>query len=246
MTRTRHPFDVVHISRPAALAAACLLAVACGNKAADKPPPDNSSAPATAAPKDNPPPKDDKPKDPKAATPHEAKAPSKDSPAPPAEGKPGAPPTPNPPGAPAGDAMRWEVFKAGNLKFEIPSAWTSKTEANNHLVVQPPGKNALVEYAAVSNGFAAKAAEKELLAEIGKIIQAVKKTSNVKKFKQHGCDAFTLEGKGKKDNAEVDWVSFGVGHKGGEILAIALFYKDVPQNIKDDIRKSLESIQPGT
>jgi hypothetical protein len=236
MTRTSLPFDLARIVRYGTFVAVSLLAVGCKKKHDDAATADTPSATASAAP-DEPQPKDKQPKGDKTAAPHDKGAPAKD---------PGGAPK-DPGGSGGGDvAMRWEVYKAGNLKFEIPVAWSTRTESNNHLVVQPAEKNALIEFAAVPNGFAARGAEKEMLAEIGKIITNVKKTTGVKKFKQHECHAFTLEGKGKKNDAEVDWVSTGVGHKGGEILAIALFYKDVPEATKAQIRKSLESIQPGT
>jgi hypothetical protein len=137
----------------------------------------------------------------------------------------------------------WEIYPKSHLKFEIPTTWTTEVKGDTLLATTPGVDMAFV---AATGGLAEAAnAEKAMITEIGKRLQGVKITSPTKPNAQHGLKGFRAGGSGKKDGADVVWLTYVLGDgKGHVMLTVGIF---VPSDAAlNQIGHVLDSIQPAT
>jgi hypothetical protein len=160
-------------------------------------------------------------------------------------------PTPAPsPAAPAAAApaaaevqYHWETHKKTNVKFEIPTTWTTDVKGDV-LVAKTPTPGAGIEFVAATGGLAAKNDEKAMLAEVGKVLQGAKLTSPLKPATQHGLKGFVATGSGKKNGADVEWFTSALGDGKGHTMLTIGFFGPGAAAYKAQIVHVLDSIQP--
>lgn len=160
-----------------------------------------------------------------------------------------APPPPTaaaPAPAPAEVAYRWEIHKATNLKFEVPTTWTL-TPNGNVLVAKTPTPGVGIEFVAATGGVEAKNDEKVMLAAVARTLQGARFTSKMKPAQQHGLKGFVATGTGKKDGAEVEWFTSAIGDgKGHAMLTLGMYAPTVSPAYKAQMIHILDSIQPAS
>lgn len=210
------------MDRTYCFAIACFVAVAavgCGKGSSGQQPAD------TAAPAPPPPPP------PSATAKEKAKEKDKEKEA-----------TPPPADVTAG--YRWETHKQTNIRFEIPTNWTTSVNGNQ-LVAKTPTPGVGIEFQAAIGGLATKHDEKVMLKEVGKSLQGAKYTKKGQPVEQHGLKGFVATGTGKKDGKEVEWFTsaLGDGH-GHEMLTLGFYAANVTPEYKAQMMHVLDSIQP--
>jgi hypothetical protein len=163
----------------------------------------------------------------------------------PATAAPAQPPAAAAPAAPApSDAYRWEVHKATNIKFELPTAWTV-AQQGDVLVAKTPTPGVGLEFAAASGGLVARNDEKAMLVEVGKTLQGARFTSPPKAVQQHGLKGFVATGTGTKDGAEVEWFTSALGDgRGHAMLTVGFWAPGAAPAYKAQMVHVMDSIQP--
>jgi hypothetical protein len=139
---------------------------------------------------------------------------------------------------------RWETHKQTNIKFEIPTDWSTSVNGNQ-LVAKTPTPGVGIEFQAAIGGLATKHDEKAMLKEVNKSLTGAKYTKKGAPVEQHGLKGFVATGTGKKDGKEVEWFTsaLGDGH-GHEMLTLGFYAANVTPEYKAQLMHVLDSIQP--
>lgn len=107
---------------------------------------------------------------------------------------------------PAAAGYRWEINKAANIKFEIPTAWITSTEGES-LVTKPKDGGLLFEFVAIDGGQAdAKQAEKEIL----KRMPDARHTDPTRPVAQNGLTGVLIKGEGTRKGTLVKSEFFAI------------------------------------
>ena len=148
------------------------------------------------------------------------------------------------PEAPAGgDAgFHWEVHKPTNIKFELPTNWTTSINGNV-LVAKTPTPGVGLEFVGTEGRLSAKADEKALLKEVSKSLQKAKIVGKPKPVEQHGLKGHVSSGIGFKDGAEIEWLCAVLGDgKGKDMLTLGFYAPNLGATYKAQMQKVLDSI----
>jgi hypothetical protein len=103
-----------------------------------------------------------------------------------------------------------------------------------------------MEFVAATGAAEAANAEKAMLTEVFKVLQGAKFTSPMKPTAQHGLKGFVATGSGKKDGAEVEWLTSVLGDGKGHVMLTLGFFGAGAAASKTQIVHVLDSIQPAT
>ncbi|MFT3774498.1 MAG: hypothetical protein QM820_54770 [Minicystis sp.] len=143
---------------------------------------------------------------------------------------------------------KWEVHKQANVKFEIPTAWTTTTDSDDVLVTKPKDGGLAIEFVAIAHGEKeAKQAEKAIEAEILKRIPDAHTTEPAKPVAQNGLTGALIKGeghkKGSKEAIEFFAVFLGDG-KGHGLLSVGFAGKGQIAKHRDQVVEIFNSIRP--
>jgi hypothetical protein len=145
--------------------------------------------------------------------------------------------------APADVKYQWETHRKTNIKFEIPTTWTTEVKGDV-LVAKTPTPAAGIEFVAATGALTAKNDEKAMLTQVGKVLQGAKLTSPLKPANQHGLTGFVATGSGKKNGADVEWFTSALGDGKGHAMLTIGFFGPGAAAYKTQIVRVLDSIQP--
>jgi hypothetical protein len=136
-----------------------------------------------------------------------------------------------------------EVHRATQLEFDIPASWQKQVQGDVMVLTSPAG--AALELVAASGEQQAKSDEKAMLTAVERTLKNPKFTSGLKPVQQHGLTGFAATGKGQKNGGEVEWFTLVIGDGHGHaILGLGFYRPDTPQDVKNQMMHTLDSIQP--
>lgn len=117
---------------------------------------------------------------------------------------------------------RWENHKAANIKFEVPTAWTTTTESGDVLVTKPKDGGLAIEFVAIAHGQdEAKKAEDAIGKAILKRIPDAHVTQPAKPVSQNGLTGAVIKGEGTKNGGKVEFFAVVLGDgKGHGLLSV--------------------------
>lgn len=149
---------------------------------------------------------------------------------------------------PARAGYKWEVHKEANIKFEVPTVWTTTTEGDNVLLTKPKDGGIAIEFVAISHGEKeAKQAEKAIEGAILKRIPDAHTTEPAKPVAQHGLTGTLIKGEGtdKKTKQPIEFFAVFLGDgKGRGLLSVGFAGKGQIAKHRTQVIEIFDSIRP--
>jgi hypothetical protein len=115
---------------------------------------------------------------------------------------------------------KWETHKNANVKFEVPTAWTT-TVNGDVLETKPKDGGLAFEFIAIANANDTKAIAASIDKEIQKRIPDAHVTEPAKPIAQNGLSGALVKGEGTKGGKKVEFFALVLGDgKGHAILSV--------------------------
>jgi hypothetical protein len=141
-------------------------------------------------------------------------------------------------------AYRWEVHKATNLKFELPTSWAME-QSGDVLLAKTPTPAVVIEFVAATGGLEAKNDEKAMLAAVASSLKGARFTSRLKAVQQHGLKGVVATGTGTRDGVQIEWFTAALGDGAGHaMLTLGMYRPTAPTAYKEQLLRVINSIQP--
>jgi hypothetical protein len=140
---------------------------------------------------------------------------------------------------------RWETHKGSQIKFELPTVWTTSIDGDV-LVAKPKDPGLALEFVGIAHGEQeAKAVEKSIGNAILKRIPDAHVTEPAKAVAQNGLSGALIKGEGTKNGSKVEFFAVLLGDgKGHGLLSVGFAGVGKIAQHRDQIVEIFNSIRP--